>query len=558
MKIKTKFLLISAVCVAIIATQIWANHWILTKNIGMIATQNLIADVTQRHMEGDMMHDGIRADVFGAVIALQKNSMDDLHTAKQDLKEHSQNFVDNFSQNMKEPLPEHILQSYRDSMADLNAYLAAGPKTLKTMEAGEHYQTDFDTFIQKFEMLEEANAKTTDLILAWADKEKKDGEVFSARMMVVSNFLGATSIISLLSLPLIAIKLIFRAQSRLIEVMRTLAAGDYDIDIDGINRRDEMGEMSRAVEVFKKNGQERQRLEAQQAKLREAEEIESRKRIARAARTESFAQRMQSIIQSVAAAASQLFQSSEQMGHSIATTSRRLSSVAHASSQTSMSVQTVAAAAEELSATTNEIAQQISRSSENVRGAVQEVTRADTTAISLGKATDQIGQIVDVIQSIASQINLLALNATIESARAGEAGKGFAVVAGEVKTLATQTSKATAEIAKNITSIQNVSQQVIDALGTIKTTISTVNEISGTISSAVEEQHATTNEIASSMGNAARGTTQIDEEIREVNTATTESSSAASQVLDAAKTLANQAESLRGEVNQFITEMNAA
>jgi len=190
--------------------------------------------------------------------------------------------------------------------------------------------------------------------------------------------------------------------------------------------------------------------------------------------------------------------------------------------------------------------------------AVQEVTRADTTAISLGKATDQIGQIVDVIQSIASQINLLALNATIESARAGEAGKGFAVVAGEVKTLATQTSKATAEIAKNITSIQNVSQQVIDALGTIKTTISTVNEISGTISSAVEEQHATTNEIASSMGNAARGTTQIDEEIREVNIATTDSSSAASQVLDAAKTLAHQAESLRGEVNQFIAEMNAA
>jgi len=335
--------------------------------MGMIATQNLIANVTQRHMDGDMMHDGIRADVFGAVIALQKNSMEELHTAKQDLKEHSQSFIDDFSQNMKEPLPEHILQSYRNSMGDLNAYLAAGLKTLKTMEAGEHYQADFDTFIQKFEMLEEANAKTTELILAWADKEKKDGETLSARMSLLSTVLGIASLLALMALPLVAIALIFKPQHRLIEVMRTLAAGDYDVDIEGVKRRDEMGEMARAIEIFKQNGLERQRLESQQAKLREAEEIESRKRIARAARTETFAQRMQGIIQGVAAAANQLFQSSEQMGSSIATTSRRLSSVAHASSQTSMSVQTVAAAAEELSATTNEIAQQISRSSENVR-----------------------------------------------------------------------------------------------------------------------------------------------------------------------------------------------
>jgi methyl-accepting chemotaxis protein len=558
MKIKTKFLLISAMCVAIIVSQIWANHWILNKNMEMISSQNLIANVTQRHMDGDMWHDGIRADVFAAIIAIQKGDVEGVHSAKKDLEEHSKAFVNDFSENMKEPLPERILQSYRDSAPDLNTYLAAGLKVLKTMEAGEHYQTDFDTFIEKFEALEKSNEKTTELILAWANKEKNDGEALSKRMSLVSSFLGVISMIALLALPLIAVTVIFRPQHRLIEIMRSIAASDYDVDIEGISRRDEMGEMARAVEVFKKNGIERQTLEAQQAKLHEAEEIEARKRIARAARTETFAQRMQSIIQGVAVAANQLFQSSEQMGSSIATTSRRLSSVAHASSQTSMSVQTVAAAAEELSATTNEIAQQISRSSENVRGAVQEVTRADTTAISLGKATDQIGQIVDVIQSIASQINLLALNATIESARAGEAGKGFAVVAGEVKTLATQTSKATAEIAKNITSIQNVSQQVIDALGTIKTTISTVNEISGTISSAVEEQHATTNEIASSMGNAARGTTQIDEEIREVNVATTESSSAASQVLDAAKTLANQAESLRGQVNQFIEEMSAA
>lgn len=173
----------------------------------------------------------------------------------------------------------------------------------------------------------------------------------------------------------------------------------------------------------------------------------------------------------------------------------------------------------------------------------------------LDEATQRIGEIVDLIQGIAGQINLLALNATIESARAGEAGKGFAVVASEVKQLATQTTSATDEISGNIGNIREVSEQVISTLGAIKSAIGSVEEISGSISSAVEEQTAVTNEIAYNMSNASNSTRQISSEITDVSHAVNEASAASQQTLDAARMLSQQAEALAGEVNTFLAEI---
>lgn len=379
-----------------------------------------------------------------------------------------------------------------------------------------------------------------------------------AKVEHLSLFFCALSLIAALVLPLVANFSLFRPQRRMIGVMGSLSSGDYQVQVPALERRDEMGEIARAVQMFKENGQKRQELEAEQDRAREKQVAEDSKRQARAERTDQFAARMQGIIQNVAAAATELFHTSELMGSNIASSTQRLTSVSSASTEASMSVQTVAAAAEELSATVKEITQQITRSSDTVSQAVEQMSEADKTALSLDEAATRIGEIVSVIENIANQINLLALNATIESARAGEAGKGFAVVAGEVKTLATQTSKATGEIATTIASIQTVSKQVLEALSTIKRSITGVQEISTAISAAVEEQSATTNEIANSMGRAATNTTQINHDIREVSQASEQTSNSATEALGAARTLSQEAEKLSREIDDFISEMSAA
>lgn len=558
MRLKTKFLAVSVVSTVIIMGSIGLGRWAHHQDVALMDRQTTISEVTQRHMDSDMMHDAIRSDVLSAILATHKGDAAAVQQAKKDLAEHGQAFSQNFEDNLRERMPTALAEQYRATQDALNAYINSGRKVIDTVQAGGDYEAEFSRFIKTFEALETGMAEITDSILGWARQEKAEGLATTKRISLLSSLSGILSILAVLALPVMAVFLLFRPQQRLIHVMNRLAKGDYDVEVEGTQRGDEMGDIARAVEVFKKNGIERIALEAKQAEARKAEEAETKKRAARAAATEAFAERMQGIIQTVAAAATQLYQTSEQMGATIASASERLNTVTSASSETSHSVQSVAAAAEELSATVREIAQQITRSNDNVRSAVTQVGDADNTAISLGQATEQIGQIVDVIQSIASQINLLALNATIESARAGEAGKGFAVVAGEVKALATQTGKATDEIAKNITSIQAVSQRVIEALRSIKSAIASVEEVSTAISAAVEEQNVTTNDIASNMGTAARGTTQIDEEIREVSSATNESSNSAIQVLDAAKMLSQEAESLREEVAKFITQMKVA
>lgn len=558
MSIKTKFLVLSALTALIIIAQLVVNQWGRERAIAMIDIQSHIALITQRHMEGDMMHDAIRADVLAAIVAMHNEDAEGVQVAENDLIEHGNNFRDNIKANMQAKTSPAVTESYQKGEAALEAYIAAGRRVIDSIQAGEPFDRDMAQFEAGFENLEAANEATTNHILAWSDYEKKVSRATKKKLGLISNVAGGLSIGAIILLPLMVVLLLLQPQARLIRRMNSIAENNFDVEVPGLKRHDEIGVMARAVEVFKKNGIARKALEAEQEKARAAEAAEAEKRAERAMLAQSFAERMQSIISTVASSATELFQTSEQMGTAIRTASARVGNVSSATHETTASVKSVATATNELTSTVREIAQQITRSTENIRSAVDEVTRADSTAISLGKATEQIGQIVDVIQSIASQINLLALNATIESARAGEAGKGFAVVAGEVKTLATQTSQATAEIANNITSIQTVSQQVIQALATIKTTIANIDEISTAISAAVEEQNATTNHIAQSMDVAARNTVNINQDISEVSSATTQSSAAASQVLDSARMLSKQAEELRSEVNGFLEDLNAA
>jgi methyl-accepting chemotaxis protein len=336
-------------------------------------------------------------------------------------------------------------------------------------------------------------------------------------------------------------------------VIQSIADGNTDIEVTGGSRKDEIGDLARASLVFKEAVIERRKLEAEQKEAAQCAVIEKKK--AQEELANRFEQRVQGIINTVASASTELYQTAESMGHVIDDVNSKVTSVSGASQSASHNVNSVAAASEEMSATVKEIAHQIARSVQSVREAMSNVNKADETSEQLEQATKKIGEIVVLIQSIASQINLLALNATIESARAGEAGKGFAVVAGEVKALATQTSKATDQIASYIQSIQSVSSQVVGALQSVKSSMSSVDEYSTAMSAAVEEQSAATNEIASNMGSAASVTDQINSDMIDVKQSAAEANASAGQVLDAAKMLSQEAEALNHEVKNFLNEV---
>ncbi len=342
---------------------------------------------------------------------------------------------------------------------------------------------------------------------------------------------------------------------RLTEVMSNLAQGDTAVEIPAADRGDEIGEMAKAVQVFKDNAIEAARLAAVQGQERQAKE----KRVQRIAEvTRAFDSNISGVLQTVAAAGTQLQQTAGSMSQTAERTNTLAAAVAAASEEAATNVQTVAASAEELSASISEIANQVAKSTAIASQAVDGVKKANANVAGLAEAAQKIGEVVNLITDIASQTNLLALNATIEAARAGEAGKGFAVVASEVKSLANQTAKATEQIAAQIAGVQSATGDAVSAIQAIGATISEISTISTAIAAAVEEQGAATKEIARSMQQASSGTTEVSSNISGVTKAAGETGQASSQVLQAAGELSQQAEKLRLEVDGFVAKVRTA
>ena len=273
---------------------------------------------------------------------------------------------------------------------------------------------------------------------------------------------------------------------------------------------------------------------------------------------EGFEQKIGRIVEAVAVAAIEMQNMSSSMSNNSDEIARQTEAAATASTQASANVGTVAAAAEQLSASIREIAGQATRSAEIAGKAAGEARRTNAVVEGLASGTQKIGEVVTLIQSIASQTNLLALNATIEAARAGEHGRGFAVVASEVKALANQTAKATEEISAQIQDIQTATGQAVTAIQAIGGTIAEINEISGTIAAAVEQQGAATNEISGNVQQAANGTRDVSDNITGVARASGEAGAAASKLLNAATGLSSQSEQLKGAVDSFLDSIRAA
>jgi methyl-accepting chemotaxis protein len=352
-----------------------------------------------------------------------------------------------------------------------------------------------------------------------------------------------------------------RSVSKPLAAMRAamieLANGNFAVVLPGLGRPDEIGEIAQAVETFKVNAEQKARDEADE-KIRQDKIVAERRRADMIRMADDFEGAIGEIVETVSSASTQLEASASTLTSTADRSQRMATTVAVASEEASTNVQSVASATEEMASSVGEISRQVQESARMAGDAVGQA-RATTERVSeLSKAASRIGDVVELINTIAGQTNLLALNATIEAARAGEAGRGFAVVASEVKALAEQTAKATGEIGQQISGIQAATNDSVGAIKEISSTIERLSEISSAIAAAVEEQGAATQEIARNVQQAAQGTQQVSSNITDVQRGATETGTASSQVLSAAQLLSNDSSRLKIEVSKFLTNVRAA
>src|SRR6266436_6036504 len=401
---------------------------------------------------------------------------------------------------------------------------------------------------------------TDDLITRSSDS--KDREIARAGIRLEQQQLTLMGVLLVVALVGIVVSfLIGRNISRPVvamsKAMRQLAIGNFEVQLPGLDRGDEVGQMAHAVEDFK--------VQAIAKAERETAEREQKNRKLAAARraelhnlAESFETAVGNIIENVGSASNELENSAVILTKSSAATQQLSTVVAAASEETSANVQSVASSTEEMAGSINEIGRQVADSNRIANEAVDQAEKTDLRIAELSLAASRIGDVTKLITTIAEQTNLLPLNATIEAARAGDAGRGFAVVAQEVKALASQTARATSEISTQIAGMQAATQDSVLAIKEISGTIGRVSEIAAAIAAAIEEQGAATQEIARNVQQAAVGSTQVATSIADVNRGAADTGSASSQVLSSAQLLSNENKRLKSEVVKFLATVRAA
>jgi methyl-accepting chemotaxis protein len=391
-------------------------------------------------------------------------------------------------------------------------------------------------------------------------KSEADSAAAAAQMKSseqIAMVIGAFAAMVLLGSWLMSFVTIARPIRALTVAMDRLAGGDFSVVLPGLGRKDEVGGVAAAVEKFKIVSEQKAREDAE-AKIRRDQAAAAERKAEMHRLADSFESAIGEIVETVSSAATELEASASTLTSTAEHAQGLTTMVAAASEEASTNVQSVASATEELSSSITEISRQVQQSSRVANEAVDQARTTTERMSELSMAATRIGDVVELINTIAGQTNLLALNATIEAARAGEAGRGFAVVASEVKALAEQTAKATGEIGQQIAGIQSATEQSVGAIKAISGTIEKLSEISSTIAAAVEEQGAATQEISRNVQQAAEGTRQVSSNITDVQRGASETGSASSQVLSAAQSLSGDSNRLKLEVGKFLGSVRAA
>lgn len=548
MYIQTKNIIICILSISSIMITAIVNDRATKEAAVMSDKQAAMTKIIQRHMNGDMMHDAIRADVLHAANAIQ-NDRQEMAEVLANFQEHYANFAKSTADNMAEELPNNIRNELSVVQGQIKEY---GDKAMAVIsqDSYERMEAQLPSFTESFKKLELLQEELSESFLKEADNisDQLHARAKSAEMtMNIFQFLNLCMSVILV---IFALRVVFKPLREMIGTMQTIASGDTSLHIPHMQRKDEIGDMARTVEIFKDNAlkvaaiaeeQKRAEHEAHERKRQEMNELAN-----------NFEASVKGVVDMVASAATEMDATAKSVASIADNNKMKLGVLATQIDGTTRNVHTVAEATSQLSSAVNEINKQVTRATSITSVAVEEAQKADGTVQSLTEAAGKIGEVVEMINSIAAQINLLALNATIEAARAGDAGKGFAVVASEVKSLANQTTKATEQIGQYIGAIQGATTETVGVIKTIGHTIGEINEIATTIAAAVEEQSVSTQDIAKNVHQAATSTEAVSRNANDVNVTSRETGESAHQMMAATSELSRQSEVLRREVDKFI------
>ena len=545
--------LVSAVAIVAIAVLLaFAYGSIATSTAEKNAANRLVEQVRTAHLDMTAGHAALYRSmslksqgVENAIVRVAKNeALEGAHRGTGSLKT-----LDAASAGL-------VADVTKGASAAADAYEVAAKQAADMVEADAFSATMFMTDAeQKF-------AEASKLIAALSSTASAQRDALEARAAAILRGaavqIGIASLLAIvlsLAVAVVLARMISLPIKATTEIMGRLAAGDLAVELQATDRGDEVGAMAKAVQVFRDNAIAARDL-AQQQEAEQAAKAERAQRLEALVRR--FEEEIGSVVERLSSASSGMRSVAAGMTESAHEASERSTAVAAASEQASANVQTVSVAAEQLASSVREISRQVQQSTEIARRAVVKADSTSGIVSALSQGVQKIGEVTDLINNIAAQTNLLALNATIEAARAGEAGRGFSVVASEVKSLATQTAKATEDITAQVSAIQSSTRNAVTAIEEIGTVIKEISEIAASIAAAVEEQGAATDEIARNVQQAATGTHQVTENISGVTATVGRSSEVAEQVKGAAEEVAKQSDGLRSEVGAFVAKVKAA